>query len=203
MAQVRKYGFDTEFAPDGAIMRETPKKLTPEEIAAECAAAYERGKQDAVAQAERKAAAALEALADAASAVLTRLDAESAAMREEAARVALAAANKIAGEALNAFGVERAAAAIEAAMDALRHHPRLLVKLPAEDAEALNARIDEMRATHAYAGAVLVRADAALRTGEVVLDWSDGVVSLKPSEAAERIAALVETALAAPAATPS
>jgi flagellar assembly protein FliH len=199
MTQVRKYGFDTEFAPDGAIMREAPKRLSPEEIAAECAAAYERGKQDAVAQAERKSAAALEALADAASAVLTRLNAESTAMREEAARIAIAAARKISGEALDAFGAERAAAAIEAAMDALRHQPRLVVKLPASDVEALQPRIAAMCETHAYAGAVLVRADDKLRAGEVIIDWSDGVVSLSPAEAAERINALVEAALAAPA----
>jgi flagellar assembly protein FliH len=203
MANVRKYGFDTEFAPDGAIMREAPKRLTPEEIAAECAAAYERGKQDAVAHAERKSAAALEALADAASAVLTRLDVESAAMREEAARIAIAAARKISDAALDAFGIERAAAAIEAAMDALRHQPRLVVKLPAADVEALQPRIAAMCETHAYAGAILVRADEKLRAGEVVIDWSDGVVSLSPTEAAERINALVEAALASPTPTSS
>ena len=199
MAQVRKYGFDTEFAPDGAVMREAPKRLTPEEIAAECAASYERGKQDAVAQAERKVAAALEALADAASAVLTRLDTESAAMREEGARIALAAARKVSGEALDAFGAERAVAAVEAAMDALRHQPRLLVKLPPADADVIKSRIAAMCETHAYAGAILVRAENAMRTGEVVIDWSDGVVSLSPAEAAERINALVDAALAAPA----
>ena len=199
MSQIRKYGFDTEFAPDGAIVRDAPKRLSPEEIEAECAAAYERGKQDAVAQAERRAAAALEALADAASAVLTRLDAESAAMREEAARIALAAAHKISGAALDAFGAERAAAAVEAAMDALRHQPRLLVKLPAAEVDALKARIEAMCETHAYAGAVLVRADEKLRAGEVVIDWSDGVITLSPTEAAERINSLVEAALAAPA----
>ena len=62
-----------------------------------------------LAQAERRTAAALEAIADAASAVLTRLDAESHAMRVEAARVAMAAAQKIAGAALDGFGIERAA----------------------------------------------------------------------------------------------
>jgi flagellar assembly protein FliH len=203
MAQVRKYGFDTEFAPDGAIMREAAKRLTPEEVAAECAAAYERGKQDAVAQAERKAAVALEALADAASAVLTRLNAESTAMREEAARSALAAARKIAGAALDAFSAERALAAVEAAMDALRHQPRLLVRLPSQDADVLKPRIAAMCETHAYAGAILVRADDTLRAGDVVIDWSDGDVTLKSSEAADRIHALVDAALAAPAAPSS
>lgn len=201
MAAVRKYGFDTEFGPDGAIVRDAPKKLSPEEIAAECAAAYERGKHDAVAQAERQAASALQALADAASAVLTRLDAESRATREEAAHVALAAAKKIAGVAVEGFGIERAQAAVEAAMDALRSQPRLVVKLPPQIADELKPRIAAMCETHAYAGAILVRAEPSLRAGEVIIDWAEGVVSMSPDEAAIRITELVEAALAAPTAT--
>jgi flagellar assembly protein FliH len=199
MSNLRKYAFETEFAPDGAIVKDAPKKLTAEEIAAECAAAYERGKQDAVAQAERQSAAALEALANAASAVLTRLDAESRAMREEAARVAMAAAHKIAGASLDAYGHERAAAAIEAAMDALRHQPRLLVKLSPDAAQTLKPRIEAMCETHAYAGTVLIREQEGLRAGEVSIDWSDGVITLNPDDAAARIHSLVEAALAASA----
>jgi flagellar assembly protein FliH len=200
MAHFRKFAFDTEFAPDGAILSTAPRKLGPEEVAAERADAYKAGAQDATAQAEREAAAALQALADAASAVLTRLDVESRAMREEAARVALAAARKIAGAALDAYGPERAAAAVEAAMDMLRHQPRLVVKLSPEAAEALGPRIAAMCETHAYAGSVLVRPQAGLRSGEVTIDWSDGVINMKPDEAAERIEALIEAALAAPTA---
>lgn len=199
MTQVRKYAFETEFAPDGAIVRDAPKRITPEDVEAACAAAYERGKQDAVAQAERQAAAALQALADAASAVLTRLDAESRAMREQSARIAIAAARKIAGAALDAFGVERAVGAIEQAMDALRHQPRLVVKLSPEAAETLKPRIAAMCETHAYASTVLVRAEPGLAAGEVVIDWSDGVIAMKPDDAANRINALVDAALAASA----
>lgn len=196
MTQIRKYAFDTEFSPDGAIVKAAPKHLTPDEVEAVSAAAYERGKQDAVAQAERQTAAALQALADAASAVLHRLDAESQAMRAEAANVAFAASRKIAGAALDAFGDERAAAAIEAAMDALRHQPRLMVKLSPEACETLKPRIEEMCETHAYAGAVLVRPQPGLRSGEVTIDWSDGVIHLNPDDAAERIQTLIDAALA-------
>lgn len=196
MSGARKFAFDTEFAPDGAILSDAPKKLTPEEIAAECAAAYERGKQDAIAQAERQAAAALEALAGAASAVLTRLDAESRSMRAEAANVALVAARKIAGAALDGFASERIGAAVESAMDALRHQPRLLVKLAPEAVEQIKPRIEAMCETHAYAGAVLVRGQAGLRKGEVVIDWSDGIVTSSPQDTEERINALIEAALA-------
>lgn len=198
MAGARKFVFDTEFAPDGAILSDTPKKLTPEEIAAECAAAYERGKLDALVAAEQRTAAAIETLAGAASTVLTHLGAESRALREQAARVALAAARKIAGAALDAHGPARINAAIEAAMDSLRHQPRLLVKVAPETIDAVKPHIEDMCAEHAYVGAVLLRAQAGLRKGEVVIDWSDGVVSSSPQETEARISALVEAALAAP-----
>ncbi|HRO03186.1 MAG TPA: FliH/SctL family protein, partial [Terricaulis sp.] len=195
---MRKFAFDIEFAPDGAILTDAPKRQTPEEIEAECKAAYERGKQDAVAQAERQAAAALETLAGAASAVLTRLDAESRAMREEAAHVALTAARKIAGAALDGFAAARVAAAVEAAMDNLRHQPRLIVKLAPDAAEQLKPRIAEMTEAHGYASAVLVRAQEGLRKGEVVIDWTDGLIASSPQETETRIAALIEAALASP-----
>jgi len=198
MSGMRKFAFDTEFAPDGAILTDAPKRLTPEEIEAECKVAYERGKQDAVAQAERQAAAALEMLAGAASAVLTRLDAESRAMREEAAHVALAAARKIAGAALEGFAAERVAAAVEAAMDNLRHQPRLIVKLAPDAAEQLKPRIAEMTEAHGYASAVLVRVQEGLHKGEVVIDWTDGLIASSPQETETRIAALIEAALASP-----
>lgn len=198
MTNIRKYAFDTEFAPDGAIMRESVTRITPEQMQSATAEGYERGKNDATAQAARRTAAALEAIADATSGVLTRLNAESHAMRAEAARIALAAAQKIAGAALDAYGIERAAQAVEAAMDALRHQPRLVVKLPPDMAEELKPRIAEMCETHAYASAVLVRAEAGLKTGEVVIDWSDGVVAMDPADAARRIEELIDAALAAP-----
>lgn len=201
MGPIRKFEFDTEFTADGEILSVGPKRLTPEEIEVLCAQAYERGKLDAVAQAQREIGAALQALADAASAILTRLDAETRAMREEAARIALLAARKIAGEALDGFGAERAAAAIEAAMDALRHQPRLVVRLSPEAAEALKPRIEEMSATHAYAGAVLVRAEPGFAAGEVSIDWSDGVITMNPADTAARISGLIDSAIANAATT--
>lgn len=200
MANVRKYAFDTEFGLDGAILREgaaAAKPLTPEDIEAANAQGYEKGKSDTAALAERETAAALRELANAAGAILSRLDAESRAMREEAARIALTASRKISGAALDAFGAERVAAAIEAAMDGLRHQPRLVVKLSPDAAEKLRPRIDEMCEAHAYAGAVLVRAEPGMSAGQVSIDWSDGVVAHDPKEAAQRVEALIEAALAA------
>ncbi len=196
MTEMRKYAFTTEFAPDGAIVR-AQRPLKPEEIEAKCATAYESGKADALAEAERRSAAALEALAKAADNILAALENESRAMRAEAAAIALAAGRKIAGAALEQFGDAHAGAAIEAAMDALRHQPRLLIKLPESIAETLLPRIEVMRETHGYAGAILLRAEPQMRTGQVSIDWSDGIVHLSAEQVAERIGALIDATLTA------
>lgn len=198
MGELRKYAFTTEFASNGAVLRAAPPPPTPEQIEAKCAAAYEQGKADAIAEAERRAAAALERLGADASMLLSKLEGESRLMRAEAAQIALAAARKIAGAALDAFGAERAAQAIEAAMDALRHQPRLLVRLAPDTAEALKPRIDILCETHAYGGAILVRSDPSFHAGDISIDWSDGLVHLNAGEVAERIAVLIDAALATP-----
>lgn len=198
MNTIRKFSFDTEFSPTGDVVREAPRKFTAEEVEAERQLAYARGAQDATAQAERQAAVALQALADAAKKLLSQLNRERQVMRDEAARLALVAAQKIAGAALEAHGVERAATAIEAAMDQLRHQPRLLVKLAPDAADALKPRIDELAQAHGYGATILVRAQSGLRDGEVVIDWSDGMVAMSPAETAAQIEALIEAALATP-----
>ncbi len=198
MNTIRKFSFDTEFSPTGDVVREAPRKFTAEEVEAERQLAYARGAQDATAQAERQAAVALQALADAAKKLLSQLNRERQVMRDEAARLALVAAQKIAGAALEAHGVERAATAIEAAMDQLRHQPRLLVKLAPDAADALKPRIDELAQAHGYGATILVRAQSGLRDGEVVIDWSDGMVAMSPEETAAQIEALIEAALATP-----
>lgn len=202
MKQARAFSFDTEFAPDGAIVREGKKRLSPEEIEAECAQAYERGKADAYAAAERDVAAQMQTLASAASAILARLGAESRSMREEALLVAMAAARKISGAALDAFGAETTLSALEAAMDALRAQPRLLVRLAPAAAETLRPRIGDLCAAHGYAGAVLVRADENIKQGAVSIDWTDGLVTHDPQAIAARVEDLIAAALASRQAPP-
>lgn len=202
MTTIRKFAFDREFSADGAVLREsavTPKKITPEESEALCAQAYERGKQDAYAAAEREAAAALKELAGAAQATLSKLDHEAQAMRAEAARIALSSARKIADSALDAYGPERAVKAVEAAMETLRHQPRLIVKVSEHDAETLRPRIEAACQALSYGGAVIVRPDADYKTGAVSVDWSGGMVLSDPQEVAERLHLLIEQALAADA----
>jgi flagellar assembly protein FliH len=203
LSQIRKFAFDREFSSQGAVLRESavlPKKLAPEEVEALCAQAYERGKQDAVAAAERETAAALKEIAAQSQAALSRLDHEARDMRAEAARIAISAARKIADTALDGFGADRALGAIEATMDALRHQPRLMVKVSESNLENLSARIESACASHAYGGAVIVRADPNLKTGAVSIDWGAGVIVSDPENVLEKVQHMVEAALASDAA---
>lgn len=195
----RKYAFDVEFAPDGTILQDNSagvRRFDSDEVEAERQRAYESGKVDAVALAERATAAALKDLAMAASAALQTLDAEQKAIRRDAALLALAAARKIADAALTQFGEERALAAIEQAMDTLRHGPRLLVRVPQDAAERLKPMIEAMAEEHHYAGKIVVRGEAGLAAGAVAIDWTDGVVRLDPAEIADRIDTLIAATLA-------
>lgn len=195
----RKFAFDVEFAPDGTILQDNSagvRRFDSDEVEAERQRAYESGKADSVALAERATAAALKDLAMAAGAALQTLDAESKAMRREAAQLALAAARKIADAALTRFGEDRALSAIEQAMDALRHGPRLLVRVPKDAAERLKPMIEAMAEEHHYAGKIVVRGEAGLSAGAVAIDWTDGVMRLDPADIADRIDTLIAAALA-------
>ncbi len=193
----RRFAFDTEFAPDGAILSEGGgRRVTPEELDAARTHAFEQGKADAQAAAERAAAAALKQVADAAGALLRQLHEERAAMRAEAAGLALAAARKISGAALASFGEDRALGAIEQTLDMLRSAPRLIVRVAPDKVDALKPRIEALAAEQAFAGAILVRPDPRAGAGAVSIDWGDGAVTLDPAEADARITDLVTAALA-------
>lgn len=199
----RKYAFDTEFAPDGTILRDPlsgeRKLLTAEEAEAERAKAYQSGLQDAVARAERDGADAAAHLAAHARDILAKLDEETRRLRNEAALAALAAAKKIAGAALSAFGEARAAAAAEAAMEALPSGPRLIVRVAPALVDGVRKRLDAAAAEHAYAGAILIRSEETLAAGDVIVDWTDGIIALDRKEIEARVEELIDTALNAPA----
>lgn len=202
MGEVRKYTFDTEFAPDGAVLRDMKvgvrARLTPEEVEAERAAAFQSGRQDALAAAEHASAEAAQAIMQAAHKLLARLDEETQLLRREAAEAALATARVIAGAALEQFGEARAAAAVSAAMEMLPMQPRFVVRVAPALVDGVKTRLEAAAKDHAFAGAVLVRGEDRLAKGDVAIDWSHGAVLIERADIEARARALVEAALSAP-----
>lgn len=193
-AGVRKYTFDTVFEPGGKIVQLDPlakTRFTRDEVEAACAAARTEGENGAVAAAEARAAAALERLAGAAEAALSRLDAESAALKTDAAGLSLMAARAIAGAALEAYPDAALDGLVADVADELRVAPRVRVTLPEALLDRLGPRVEAALAAVGFAGRadVVPAPDAA--AGDVALDWGRGSVSERRDDASASVEAAI------------
>ena len=193
----RPFAFDTEFDEVGAIAFQPPPRrtsYTAAEVEQIRAAAFAEGETSAVARAEADAQADIARAARSALTALSRVAHEH---RQGAAGLALAAARAIAGAALDRFPDAPVTAALEALAREVEAQPRLVVRV----AEGLQARVqaslDHTAEAIGFTGKITARADPGLPTAAFVLDWGDGKAAFDPQDAAERVAAALDAALAA------
>ena len=196
-APARRYAFETVFDTDGAVLREGARahNFTFDQMEVERANAYEAGRNDEIARAEAEVARALSDIAAAATDLTTRLAADRRALLMDAAHLALAAARKAAGAALEGFGDARVAAALEEAFETFVGAPRVVIRL-SPSLQGVRERLDETAREHGFDGALVVRADPAVRAGDVTIDWGEGSIAHDSEEALRRIEDMVLQALA-------
>lgn len=196
----RPFAFDTVFDDAGSIAYQPParrKHYTAEEVEAARAAGYAEGERSAVAQAEARAADALADVARAARAALSALQGVAHEHRVGSAQLALAAARRIADAALDRFPEAPAAAALEALAREIEAEPRLMVRVAPDLQARIQAALDHTAEAIGFEGQILTRAEPALPPAAFVLDWGDGKAVFDPQDAAARVAAALEAALAA------
>jgi flagellar biosynthesis/type III secretory pathway protein FliH len=198
MTASRAYAFDTVFDEDGAVLREgTHGRLYSwEDVERERQAAHAAGREDEANRAARDTAAALAQIAAAARDIAARYGDDRRAVMADAAQLALAAARKAAGAALDRFGETRVSAALEEAFDAFVSAPRVVLRVAPVLTEA-RERLEGIARDHGFDGALVVRADPAVRLGDVVIDWGEGAIAHDSADAITRIETLVANALAA------
>ncbi|MDX2235375.1 MAG: hypothetical protein NW200_12830 [Hyphomonadaceae bacterium] len=196
-APVRKYAFDTVFDADGAVLREgaRTRSYTVEEVEAERSAAFAAGRDDETARAQAAMAQAVQQIAASAGHLVSAITADRRVMLADAARLALAAARVASGAALDRFGEARVAAALDAAFDGFVGAPRVVVRIAPALSEA-RAMLEEIARSHGFDGALVVRADPAVRAGDVSIDWGEGSIAHDSADALRRIEAMVSDALA-------
>lgn len=184
----RRYAFETVFAPDGEILSEgaAAPMYSADDLARERAAGVEEGRRSEVARAEASAAASLVAIAEAVARLTERTTQDRREVLQDASRLALAAARKAAGIALDRFGEERVVAALDAAFDTFIHAPRVVIRL-ASGQDVIRPKLEACAREHGFTGALVVRAETTLATGDVVLDWGDGALMLSAEDAFRRI----------------
>lgn len=194
----RRFAFDREYAADGTVLRdgERVRRIFTEDEARAMAdaAANQAAEGDAARMAET-----LRQISGRMQAVLARMDDESEAMRADAVRLALAAARSIAGAALDRYGADTIEACAREALAELRAEPRLAVRVAPHLVEEIAERLDSEAARLGFEGAVIVRADADVGAGDVVLEWRAGAVERTAADIEQRLEDTARKWLAAPA----
>jgi flagellar assembly protein FliH len=194
----RRFAFDREYAADGTVLRDGDRVrriFTEDEARAMAdAAANQAAEGDAARMAET-----LRQISGRMQAVLARMDDESEAMRADAVRLALAAARSIAGAALDRYGADTIEACAREALAELRAEPRLAVRVAPHLVEEIAERLDSEAARLGFEGAVIVRADADVGAGDVVLEWRAGAVERTAADIEQRLEDTARKWLAAPA----
>lgn len=203
MSQAYKpFAFDRVFAEDGTVLRDGDRVrnvFTREEAESQANAAAEAARNSAEAQASKEAAEALKQLTGRMHAVLARMDSESAAIREDAARLAGAAAAKIAGKALGEYGAETITECVREALSDLRGEPRIAVRVAPHLADTIAERLHEAAEAMGFEGAVVVRPDEEVASGDCQLEWRAGVIERTAADIETRIGEAIEKWLARPA----
>lgn len=200
------YGFDRVFAADGTVLRDgerVKRMLTLSEAQERADEAASKALNTESAEAARATADALKTLTGRIQAILVRMDAESEAIRADAARLAVAAARQIAGAALDAYGEDTVLECARSIMDDLRAEPRIAIRVTPKLADPVAERLYAEAERMGLEGAVIVRADEEVATGDCVLEWRSGSVERTASDIEARIGELVERWLATPADTPA
>lgn len=190
----KPFAFDREFAADGTVLREGTKirkVLTESEAQALVEEAATAARQSEEAEAARISADALRQFTGKLQALHARLDAESEALREDAVRLAMAAAHAIAGEALERYGADTIEACVKEALADLRAEPRISVRVAPHLADALAERLYSFAENEGMEGAVLVRADDEVGTGDCVLEWRSGAIERTQADIETRIGEVI------------
>ena len=196
----RKFTFDTVFASDGEVTFAAvrPKRsYTPEEVEQVRAESYGQGERSAVARAEEEAAAALSEIAQAVKTALGALAGVAHEHRIACAELALACARTIAGAALEQYPQAPAQAALQTLAREIEATAKLAVSTAPELVDRLQIALDETAQACGFPGQIAVKGDPALPPAAFVLDWGDGRAAFDPTQAAERVAEALHTALAA------
>jgi len=173
-----KFTFDTVFSdaaqaaqPAGQRTRSSYSSDEVERIRNETFAA---GKADGEVQASALKADAMTNVGASLESLLQQLDATTAKLREESVQLALAVARKLAEASLNAFPLRHVEEIVTDCLHKLHREPRLVVRVPAQMSEALQAEVHALADRHGYAGRVVVLPEPSLAGADCRVEWAGG-----------------------------
>jgi flagellar assembly protein FliH len=172
-----KFMFDVDFAAGSDPARRAITPAAHEAAIAEARAnAYRDGIAAAVAEAEARAAVALERIAGGLADLARKLDAIEARLEVEAIEVAVAVARKLAPELIAREPLTEIAALARGCFAQLVNAPHVVVRV--SDALHAPAREELERAArmHGFDGRLVVLGEPEIAPGDCRIEWADGGV---------------------------
>lgn len=172
-----RFAFDRDHArPASEGDREAEERA--QAIAAARAEGFEAGhlagRQSAGAAAAAQLAASAEKAAGAAAALLAEVDAALARLRAEAAAATLAAARSLAAHLIDREPLGEIEALLEDCLGPLHKAPHLVLRVRADDVEAMRGRFDALAAVHGFTGRLVILGEPDLGPGDCRIEWADG-----------------------------
>ena len=172
-----KYTFDTVFGDTEAAPASAPRprsSYSSDEVERIRSETFAAGKADAEARASTLKADAISNIGEGLASLLQSVDTMEKSMREESVALALAVARKLAEAALNAFPLREIQDVVTDCLHKLHREPRLVVRVPAQMSDALQAEIHELADRHGFAGRIVVLPEPALCGADCRVEWAGG-----------------------------
>jgi flagellar assembly protein FliH len=187
-APARKFMFERSF-DDAAVVHRAPERkpvfMKPEQIDALKKESHDAGfaagqkaeREEKREEQAKRLNAVLAKVEESLASLLKNLDTLAHEQEEQTLRLTLAIAKKL----LPAYTAQNGLKEIETLVgDAIRdmgREPRLVVRTSEGEFDALNEKIQVLATQRAYAGKVVILADAAVASGDCRIEWADGGVA--------------------------
>jgi flagellar assembly protein FliH len=170
-----KFMFDVDFAPGSDPARRGIAPAAHEAAVAEARAkAYRDGVAAAVAEAEARAAVALERVAGGLEELARRLAAVEARLEAEAVEVAVAVARKLAPELIAREPLAEIAALARGCFAQLVAAPHVVVRVSDTLHAPAREQLEQTARLHGFDGRLIVLGEPDIAPGDCRIEWADG-----------------------------
>jgi len=180
-APVRKYMFDLSFDDATEVHRAPERKpvvMKPEQIDAlkkeSYDAGYYAGTKDGKEAQVAEQSAILNRIDQNVSALIKNMDAVTQEQENQIRRLALSIAKKILPAFTSQNGLQEIEALVSDTIRQMGREPRLVVRVHEGEFDALNEKIQAIATQRAFAGKIVILADAEVASGDCRIEWADG-----------------------------
>lgn len=153
---------------------------------------FEQGRASAEAQAAQRLADEAARLTNTCRSLIERVDADRLAVEREAVELAVAVAKKLAGRLIEREPLGEIRALIADSLAPLRKAPHLVLRIAAEDADAIRPHVDKLVRENGFEGRMVILGEDDMRRGDCRVEWADGGIVRDSA----RVAADIDAAIA-------